>query len=220
MSRQGGDRMLCDRCKKREAKIYYTEVVNGEMKEQHLCEECAAECTRFHINSTFINKDMSVGDILSSILGKYRNSSSAKEDVKTESDAKTASKDKSKEPVLKCDKCQMTYDQFLQEGKFGCAECYHSFHKILIRSLKNLQGTDTHVGKKPKGYVSSTNKIINELSDIEKKSILLQEAIEKEEFEEAARLRDEIRALRDKKEHPDCQEKSNLVVDREGSNNA
>ena len=55
--------MLCDRCKKREAKIYYTEVVNGEMKEQHLCEECAAECTRFRMNSTFINKDMSVGDI-------------------------------------------------------------------------------------------------------------------------------------------------------------
>lgn len=212
--------MLCDRCKKREAKIYYTEVVNGEMKEQHLCEECAAECTRFHMNSTFINKDLSVGDILSSILGKYCNNSSAKGDVNTESDAEAASKDKSKEPLLKCDKCQMTYEQFLQEGKFGCAECYHSFRKILIRSLKNLQGADTHVGKKPKGYVSSTNKIINELSDIEKKSILLQEAIEKEEFEEAARLRDEIRALREQQEYASRKEKSNLVADREGSNNA
>lgn len=189
--------MLCDKCKSRDAKIYYTEVVNGEIKEQHLCEECAAECTHFHLNSKmFNNKDVTVGDILASILGNYRNATNSREESRTDSNNESTSKEKSKEPVLRCESCGMTYDEFLQEGKFGCVDCYHYFQRILARSLKNLHGADTHTGKQPKGYVSTTHKIINDLTEIDKKNILLQEAIEKEEFEEAARIRDEIRALR------------------------
>ncbi|HEX3022836.1 MAG TPA: UvrB/UvrC motif-containing protein [Lachnospiraceae bacterium] len=175
--------MLCDKCKKREAKIYYTEIVNGEMKEQHLCEECASECTNFHLSSALINKDISVGSILASILGSYQNSNSTKEP--------------SKEPSLQCSTCGMTYEQFLQAGKFGCADCYKTFQKVLSKSLKNLQGSDLHVGKKPRGFETEANRIVRNLPEIERKSILLQEAIEKEEFEDAARLRDEIRALKD-----------------------
>ncbi|WP_455714806.1 UvrB/UvrC motif-containing protein [Anaerosporobacter sp.] len=189
--------MLCDKCKKRDAKIYYTEIVNGEMKEQHLCEECAAECTRFHMNSAFMNKDVSIGDILSSILGNYRSASNSKSNEKEDSNTETEGKEKTKDDEIRCQNCGMTYEQFLQQGMFGCAKCYENFRKILPRSLKSLHGADTHVGKKPKGYVSSMNKIINDLSEIDKKSILLQEAIEKEEFEEAAKLRDEIKRLKE-----------------------
>jgi protein arginine kinase activator len=215
--------MLCDKCKKRDAKIYYTEIINGEMKEQHLCEECAAECTRFHMNSTFMKKDVSVGDILSSILGNYRSTSNSKanDNKKEDPNAETEGKEKNKDDVIRCENCGMTYEQFLQQGMFGCSKCYESFRKILSRSLKSLHGADTHVGKKPKGYVSSMNKIINDLSEIDKKSLLLQEAIEKEEFEEAAKLRDEIRSLKEKKNN--TVEKLNIEkdeVDKEEINNA
>ncbi|HAB62609.1 MAG TPA: hypothetical protein DCE48_18245 [Lachnospiraceae bacterium] len=190
--------MLCNRCKKRDAKIYYTEVVNGEMKEQHLCEECAAECTRFHMSSTFVNKNVSVGDILASILGNYRGASNSKTNDKADKNANTQGEEEKKDDVLRCEHCGMTYEQFLQQGMVGCAKCYEYFNKVLSRSIKSLHGTDIHVGKQPKGYVSWLNKIVNELSEIEKKSILLQEAIEKEEFEEAAKLRDEIRRLKER----------------------
>lgn len=190
--------MLCNRCKKRDAKIYYTEVVNGEMKEQHLCEECAAECTRFHMSSTFVNKNVSVGDILASILGNYRGASNSKANEKADKKADTQVEEEKKDDALRCEHCGMTYEQFLQQGMVGCAKCYEYFNKVLSRSIKSLHGTDVHVGKQPKGYVSWMSKIVNELSEIEKKSILLQEAIEKEEFEEAAKLRDEIRRLKER----------------------
>ncbi|WP_167955277.1 UvrB/UvrC motif-containing protein [Anaerosporobacter faecicola] len=214
--------MLCDRCKKRDAKIYYTEVVNGEMKEQHLCEECAAECTQFHMNSTFVNKDISIGDILSSILGTYRGSTNQKADQGKNGNTEEPTKEKKTDHTLRCENCGMTYEQFLKEGKFGCHQCYHYFNKILSRSLKSLHGADAHVGKHPKGYVSDMKRIINELSEVEKMSILLQEAIEKEEFEEAARLRDAIRALKEKereKQQDNTQPKKD-EVNKEEINNA
>ena len=197
VSHQGGNSMLCNRCKKRDAKIYYTEVVNGEMKEQHLCEECAAECTRFHMSSTFVNKNVSVGDILASILGNYRGASNSKENENADMSAKEDGEEKNTDDVIKCEHCGMTYEQFLQQGLVGCAKCYECFNKVLCTGIKSLHGADVHVGKQPKGYISWMSKIINELSEIEKKSILLQEAIEKEEFEEAVILRDEIRRLKE-----------------------
>jgi len=150
------------------------------------------------MSSTFVNKNVSVGDILASILGNYRGASNSKTNDKADKNANTQGEEEKKDDVLRCEHCGMTYEQFLQQGMVGCAKCYEYFNKVLSRSIKSLHGTDIHVGKQPKGYVSWLNKIVNELSEIEKKSILLQEAIEKEEFEEAAKLRDEIRRLKER----------------------
>lgn len=173
--------MLCDRCQKREARIYYTEIFNGEKKEQHLCEECASECTSFHMESAGLNKEISLGGLFSSIFGNYKEESQTREE---------------KKPTLQCKTCGMTYEEFLQEGKFGCADCYQSFGVILDRSLKQIHGADVHTGKRPRGFKDREKQIINQVTPLEKLTIRLQEAIEKEEFEEAARLRDEIRELK------------------------
>lgn len=175
--------MLCEKCKKREAKVYCTEIMNGIKKEKHLCEDCAAEYTSFHIVPSMANKDVTLGDLLSGLLGNYY-----------------PNMDKSKEETgikITCDQCGMSYEEFLQAGKFGCAHCYTSFANVLDKSLKNIQLANTHTGKKPKGYQTKTDKIIQGLSKVEMLSIKLQEAIEKEEFEEAAKLRDMIKALRE-----------------------
>lgn len=174
--------MLCDKCKKREAKVYYTEIVNGEKKEEHLCEECASEFTSFHLASTVVNKDMTLGNLISSILSNYY--------------APNSNKEEKDEKQIKCKECGMTFEEFTQGGKFGCAGCYEAFKKELVPGIKKIQGHDTHIGKKPKGFVSQANKIISELTEIDKLSIKLQQAIEKEEFEEAARLRDSIKELK------------------------
>lgn len=175
--------MLCDKCKKNEAKIYYTEIINGEKKEQHLCEECATEYTSFQMGTPFMNQELTLGSLLSTILGNYYNNN-PHEQEQTE-----------KEPH--CDGCGMSYSEFMKEGRFGCEKCYDSFQKILEKSIKSIQGSDTHTGKKPKGFETKTEKLVKELPEIDKLSIRLQDAIEKEEFEEAAKLRDRIKLLKE-----------------------
>ncbi len=175
--------MLCDRCQKKDAKILYTEIINGVKKEQHLCEECATDYTSFQMEKPLLNGDLTLGDLLSTLLDNY------------------AAIDKKKPgeitPTVTCDNCKTTYEEFMQKGRFGCAHCYRNFYNQLSKTLKGIQGSDMHTGKRPKGYVTeSTDNILKEFTEIEKLSIKLQEAIEKEEFEEAARLRDLIKQMK------------------------
>ncbi|SFR69406.1 UvrB/UvrC motif-containing protein [Anaeromicropila populeti] len=173
--------MLCDKCHKREARIYCTEIVNGVKKEQYLCEECAAEYASFHLEAVGVSKEVNLGNLLSGLLDNVY-----KEEHK-----------KLQESV-KCKECGMTYEEFLTNGKFGCANCYEAFGKIFDKSLLQIQGSDKHIGKIPKNFMSKTEKVISEITEIDKMSLKLQDAVEKEEFEEAARLRDLIRELRKK----------------------
>jgi len=173
--------MLCDKCKKNEARVYYTEIINGEKTEQHLCEECATEYTSFQMGTPIMNQELTLGSLLSTILGNYGGAAQGKGSVEKE---------------LHCDKCGMTYSEFMKVGRFGCERCYESFQSILDNSIKSIQGADTHTGKKPKNFETNTEKLVKELSEIDKLTIQLQDAVEKEEFEEAVRLRDRIRELK------------------------
>ena len=190
--------MLCDKCHKREAKIYCTEIIDGEKKEQYLCELCAAEYASYQMGLIEVNKEMAVENLLSSLLEK----------------GFVQNKEK-KEEVPVCKSCHMTYEEFLKIGKFGCSQCYATFGKVFDKSLKQIQGNETHHGKIPKGFVSATTQMIENLSEIEKLSLKLQYAVEKEEFEEAAKLRDQIRAL--KKQETKNQEEP---FSQEGMNHA
>ncbi len=180
---EGGISMLCDICKKREAKIFYTEIKNGEKQEQHLCEECATEYTP----SLIIKNVSGLGGILSGLL----------------LGAAGTHQEKQKETI--CPVCGLGYEEFLKQGRFGCAQCYHTFAPFLEKLLKNLHGADCHCGKHLKKNdlsIESTQKENHtqesNLSEIERLTLQLQQAVEVEEFEEAARLRDIIRDLKQK----------------------
>ncbi|CRZ35156.1 protein arginine kinase activator [Herbinix hemicellulosilytica] len=174
--------MLCDRCHKRTAKVLYTEIINGIKNEQHLCEECAADYTSFQMDKPFFNTDITLNNLLSTLLGAYT--------------PNTTKKSGEGRQDIVCSNCHTTYEEFLQRGRFGCAECYRSFHKELGKTLRGIQGAEVHTGKRPKGFLTSTDRMVQGLSEAERLALELQEAIEKEEFEEAARLRDLIRQLK------------------------
>lgn len=189
--------MFCDKCQKREAKVYYTEIINGEKKEQYLCEECASQCTSFQIGKD--GMDVSLGSLLSSILSNYYGEKEAAP--------------KKPEKALACQTCGITYEEVLKAGKLGCADCYRSFGKQLEKTLRQIQGADTHMGKAPASFLAKESLAKDGLgkenvsqeslpqeatpSRIERLSMQLQEAVQQEEFEEAARLRDEIRELKE-----------------------
>lgn len=174
--------MLCDRCQKRDAKILYTEIINGTKKEQHLCEECAADYTSFQMEKPILNSELTLGDLLSTLLDNYSSVGRVPGDKKQD---------------ITCYKCGTSYEDFLQKGRFGCSDCYRSFHSQLSKSLKGIQGAEVHTGKRPKGYVTTTDRIVKDFTEGERLALKLQEAIEKEEFEEAARLRDLIKRMKE-----------------------
>ncbi len=179
--------MLCDRCQKRDAKVLYTEIINGVKKEQHLCEECATDYTSFQMEKPLMNSDLTLGDLLSTLLDSY-----------TASDKKRSG---TMPPSLTCSNCGTTYEEFVQTGRFGCAQCYRSFHEQLGKTLKSIQGSEIHTGKRPKGFITATSdRVLKDIPETEKLSLRLQEAIEKEEFEEAARLRDLIKQMKKEEE--------------------
>ena len=129
--------MLCDICQTRQAKIFYTEIVNGQKKEQHLCEQCASEYTAVPINDILGGQGLSsIGSILSGILSSY---SKAK--------GKSLSSEKRGEAV--CPECGTSESEFLKTGRTGCPVCYNVFRDMIAKNFKTMQGGMTHTGKEP-----------------------------------------------------------------------
>ena len=179
--------MLCDRCQKRDAKILYTEIINGVKKEQHLCEECATDYTSFQMEKPLMNGELTLGDLLSTLLDNYTTA-----DKKQTGDIM---------PALTCESCETTYEEFIQKGRFGCSKCYRSFNGQLGKTMKSIQGAEIHTGKRPKGMVTFTSgRVAKDLSEADRLTLRLHEAIEREEFEEAARLRDLIKQMKKEEE--------------------
>lgn len=172
--------MICQECGDNPAKLHFTKIINGEKTEIHICEECAKEKGDFFAGS---GNGFSIHNLLSGLLDFEPASPNA---VGSQTQAQP----------LRCDRCGLTYSQFRQLGRFGCNECYSKFSERLEPVLKRVHGNTEHVGKIPK-RVGGLVKFRRQLDHLRRD---LQRAIEKEEFEQAARLRDQIRELEKMKE--------------------
>ena len=91
--------------------------------------------------------------------------------------------------VEKCPKCGLTYNEFVNNGKFGCGECYNAFSDRLDAILKNLHGSYKHTGRAPKNIVKEidiqkqekqTKKVDEKQEKIDKLNKDLQKAIKEE----------------------------------------
>lgn len=158
--------MLCQNCKSAEASSHIHSVVNGVVTDAYLCSECAKK-----LNKSFSNDD---------IFGLF--SSFFKENTIPNVKA------------VACECCGSTFDDISKNGKVGCACCYKTFFKQLEPALIRLHGRSTHIGKRLinidiAAKTDSDNKI-NEIDDLKNR---LKIAIDNEEYEKAAVLRDEIK---------------------------
>jgi protein arginine kinase activator len=98
--------------------------------------------------------------------------------------------------MIKCPSCGFTYQDFKKVGRFGCSECYEAFKKQLDPLLKRIHGSNRHVGKVPL-TADKTVKETSALQVIKGLKMQLEKAVQAEEFEKAAKLRDRIRELED-----------------------
>ncbi len=173
--------MKCDNCGQDNANFKYTQIINGIKKEMTLCEKCSKE---MGINKMDFNMPISFSSFL--------------DDFFTENDTFLPSFMNNN--ILKCDKCQMTFDEFLNKGEFGCEHCYEAFASKIDPILKNIHGGNRHIGKKLNITTNDNIKIQNEevhedaeLNELNKK---LKQAISDENYEEAAIIRDKIKKIK------------------------
>ncbi|WP_018131248.1 UvrB/UvrC motif-containing protein [Effusibacillus pohliae] len=161
--------MKCQECGQRPATVHFTKIVQGDKSEFHLCEVCAREKGEWM-------SPASAGFSLNSLLSGLLN---------FDPPGGTAA------APPRCSTCGLTYSQFSQYGRFGCADCYKHFQSRLEPLLRKVHGSTTHAGKVPR----RTGGKIKLQRELDKLRAQLQAAVQAERFEEAAELRDKIRAF-------------------------
>jgi len=159
--------ILCDECKHNPATIHRTIISNGEKKEQRLCAVCAAQ---YGYSVSFPTS--SINNILSGLFNMQQ-----KQPDETE---------------LKCSRCGRTLEAIKKTGQIGCSLCYKDFSKELEPVLRRVQGRMEHTGGIP-DTLSEDYKRNKEISKLKK---LLDEAVQLEQYEQAAVLRDRIAELK------------------------
>lgn len=151
--------------------------MNGNKIEIHVCEECAKEKGYM----SYGEEGYSLHHLLSGLFNFDPSPASEQP-----SDSDTPKKG------LKCPKCGMSYHEFTRIGKFGCAECYQTFADRLNPIFRRVHSGNTkHDGKIPARVGSN----IHQKKQIEEHKAKLKSLINNEEFEQAALVRDEIKAL-------------------------
>ena len=95
-----------------------------------------------------------------------------------------------------CPDCGSTFREIAESGKVGCPTCYTTFADELSHLIQSVHGTTTHTGNVPSRHRAKRERT-ERLKELKNQ---LQTAIEKEEFEKAAELRDEVRKLENENE--------------------
>ena len=176
--------MLCDNCGENEATVRYTEIINGNKREMKLCEECSR---KLGINNMDLRLPIDFSSFFGDLISEYE-----------QSDLLPMFNTTSRE--LKCDTCNTTYKEFLDTGKFGCADCYTAFQDRINSVLKRIQGSTEYLGRKSLNTGKTEEKNCKEKTKTqkqEKPKLNLEDelklAIKEERYEDAAKIRDEIK---------------------------
>ena len=161
--------MKCDNCNK-QATVHLTELKSGKKIEKHLCEQCAAQNEGLPVKS-----HMPINELLTNFVMAHSGLAEAKE-------AGTA-----------CEHCGMSWSDFRQGGLLGCAHDYQLFERDLTPLLQRAHENNTHhIGKVPARRGGSGVPMKRSV-DVAKLRKELQKAVEAEDYERAAKLRDQIK---------------------------
>jgi len=159
--------MECQKCQQRPANVHITQFINGQKQELHLCEECAQAA-----KITFELPQLPI-DNLKNLLGflgqGYLVDKKASE--------------------LICNNCQTPYRRVYETGYVGCSECYTRFNGQIEPVLQRIHGSVFHRGKIP--VRQGANYLVKR--ELEELKSQLRQAVQKEEYEKAAELRDKIK---------------------------
>ena len=166
--------MKCTHCHNNEANTHITKIINGKREELHLCSECAE---KLGVMEEFSFEPFSMDSFFGNLLGAG------------------ASALNSLTGIDRCTYCGSSFNDIINSGKVGCANCYDKFEDKLSPSIEKLHGKTKHIGKSVT-YTEETEKAPEaEISEEEKLKEELKKAVQEQRFEDAAVIRDKINAL-------------------------
>ena len=164
--------MSCEQCHEREAVIHLTQIVNEQVTTLHLCERCAAEKG---VESPSSQPKTPLGTFLAA-MGQ-------------ELPEQTPSAPRAGET---CSRCGGSLQDFRESGRLGCPDCYRSFEVPLRDLLRRLHGSTHHMGERYSDQGTAPSKERHQAAELREQ---LRLAVETENFELAAELRDRLRVL-------------------------
>ena len=158
--------MICQKCGKRNATVHLKQVINGVAKEEFLCSLCAGEGGSF-----FSTSDIGSESLFDALFSGGAHTSAATR--------------------KSCPLCGSTARDIQKSGKAGCAKCYEVFRGELSAAAYRVHGGVHHVGRAPGKHKEEMERQakLDELKSRQAK------AIDEQDFELAAKLRDEIKAI-------------------------
>jgi len=160
--------MLCDECGSNAAHVHMIKILNGVKTEKHLCESCASSAGEACFSAGI---HFSVNDLVKAMFSQEL--------------------DEAAESELACPNCGMVFSDFSRSGKIGCNVCFGVFHEQLEPILRRVHGTNTHTGKVPR-KAGNLIRIRLAVKGLRKD---LEQSVEQEDYENAAKIRDNIRSL-------------------------
>lgn len=165
--------MKCQKCGANNANTHVKTIINGEFKEYDLCSECAHK-----LGYTNVFADMD--NDFSSLLGSF---------FTNVLPARTQ--------ATRCEFCGSTYAEIAKTGQVGCAHCYGLFADQLYPSIRRIHGNTTHCGKNSGRQAAQAQKPAEmtkeqQIAELKKQ---LDAAVQEQDFERAAELRDKIKEM-------------------------
>lgn len=160
--------MLCDSCHERDAVVHLTTIENNAVHQLHLCERCAAERG---VETTVATPKHPLGEFLHDVQQQVA----------------LAGTDSTR-----CSFCNTSMADFRATGLWGCARCYSNFEGPIRELLRRVQGSHRHVGRAYRPPMTETLERATMLGELKER---LRRAIESEQFELAADLRDKIKVM-------------------------
>jgi len=165
--------LLCENCHKREAKVKLTQVIGSEKKSLNLCFDCAE---KQGLNNPMLDISKVFGKIIIALLSEHLA-------------VKYTEAEKDEDVQGACNGCGIVWRDFQKTGRLGCPECYDTYVDELKILLRRLHGNNRHIGAKSRETVNGKKESENSLKN------KLRKAIQNEEYELAAQLRDRIREI-------------------------
>jgi len=162
--------MNCQRCKKNQATVHLTEIIQDEKRETHLCAQCASQ------EGVTSKQQVPLNELLANF-------------VMQKSGAQELAK-------LRCDQCGITFLEFRNSGLLGCPNDYDAFAMAMVPLLERAhEGATEHQGKSPGGEGGQSPELARDRQLISLREALA-DAVDQEDYELAAQLRDKIKAMK------------------------
>jgi len=166
--------MLCEDCREKNAVVFLKLAVNNKVKEMHLCPACAAKKGMgFGLETGAFN----ISDIVGNMSGYFKDFLPPEK------------------KTLRCGACGFKYSEFKESGRLGCPECYAGFEPQLSELMSRIHGSSQHAGRVYGGGPALKLSKAETSRRLEELRASLKNAVAKEDFEGAARLRDALKRL-------------------------